>query len=258
MLGGRRRDRQAGAYIRTVLTPMAAQLGVDYDQAALVPPVTAADRVFGALRCGVSLLMPYAAADGWPESSSAGLGGSPRTSRKAAKQFASALQTEDGRDGVAFMAQGYGAAMAATWRQATERASGREGADFAESAAASDELSRMVREAWPIADHHRVIPRVEQAEAGRHFDPGSADAVTDLRAYAMRAGVVARAVALVMGSYYAEFEHEITAPVRSLHLTQSVRMLADWGHTARFWSNLLLAEPAAHIDVLRAVAAETG
>lgn len=74
----------------------------------------------------------------------------------------------------------------------------------------------------------------------------------------MRVGVMARAVALVMGSYCAEFEYEIVAPVCSLHLTQSVGTLADWGHVARFWSNLLLTEPAAHVEVIQAAAAEEG
>lgn len=237
---------------------MAEHLDLDYDGAALLPPATETERVFGALRCGVTLLMAYTDAGGWPESSPAGLGGSSRRLRKAAKLFRSALQTEDGRDGIAFAAQGYGAAMATTWRCAAEGASEREVGAYVEAAGASDELSRMVREAWPVADHHCVLPRVEHAEARRLFDPANHDAAIDLRDYAMRVGVMARAVALVMGSYYAEFEYEILAPVYSLHLTQSVGTLADWGHVARFWSNLLLAEPAAHVEVVQAAAAEAG
>lgn len=128
---------------------MAEHLDLDYDEAALLPPVTEAERVFGALRCGVTLLMPYTDAGGWPKSSPAGLGGSSRRLRKAAKQFGSALQTEDGRDGIAFAAQGYGAAMATTWRCAAESASEQEVGNYMESAGASDELSRMVRRRGP-------------------------------------------------------------------------------------------------------------
>jgi hypothetical protein len=248
----RGRYERVGAYVSAVLAPMGERLGVDYYEAYLTAPQTDAERVFGALRCGQQLLMTFTRAEGWPDDSMGGLGGSKRARRKAAKHFAAALQTEDGHDAIAWLAQGYGAAMAQTWRKAAEP-----GADPDLSLAGpSDALSELVRSAWPVSDYHGVLAKIERAEARRLFDPDNPDAAADLSAYALRAGIMARAVALTMGSSYEQFALEITGPLYSLHLTYSIGMLADWAHVAPYWANLLRSDSLSYYDMTNQINAD--
>jgi hypothetical protein len=229
---------------------MAEHLGLDYSETFYRPPLSEADRVFGAIRCGASLLTAFTRSDGWPDDSGGGLGGSKRTLRKAAKHFTTALQTEDGHDAVAWLAQSYGRTMAATWRAAAQPDPG-EAERLLDLAEASDALSELVRQAWPVSDYHHVLSQVEREEQGRLFDPDNPEATVDLRAYAARAGVMARAVALVMGSSYADFAFVIVAPLYSLHLTYSVGMLADWAHVTPGWVNLLRPDPESYVDLVQ-------
>jgi hypothetical protein len=231
---------------------MGARLGVDYYEAFLTPPRTDAERVFGALRCGQQLLMNFTRPDGWPDDSAGGLGGTKRARKKAARHFAMALQTEDGHDAIAWLAQSYGRAMAQTWREASDS----EADPDLSLAGASEALGEMVRSAWPVSDYHGVLPKVEHAEERRFFDPSNPDAVVGLDAYALRAGVMARAVALAMGSSYDEFAFEITAPVYSLHLTYSVEMLATWAQVAPYWANLLHVDALSYFELSHQINAE--
>lgn len=244
----RGRHERIGAYVSAVLAPMGNRLGVDYYEAYLTAPRTDAERVFGALRCGHQLLMNFTRAEGWPDKSMGGLGGSKRTRRKAAKHFARALQTEDGHDAIAWLAQSYGEAMAQTWRESAE--------PDLDLAGASDTLVAMVRSAWPVSDYYGVLSQIERAEEGRFFDPHNPDAVVDLAAYALRAGIMARAVALTMGSSFEQFVFEITAPLYSLNLTYSVGMLADWAQVAPYWANLLHADALSYYELSTQINAE--
>jgi hypothetical protein len=241
----RGRHERVGEYVSAVLAPMGRRLGVDYDEAYLTAPRTDSERVFGALRCGQQLLMNFTRAEGWPDDSGGGLGVSQRSRRKAAKQFARALRTEDGHDAIAWLAQSYGEAMAQTWRDAA----GPEADPEPDLPGASEALSELVRTAWPVNDYHGVLPKIERAEERRLFNPDNPEAMVDLGAYALRAGIMARAVALTMGASYEQFAFEITAPLYSLHMTYSVGMLADWARVAPYWANVLHTDALPYYDL---------
>ncbi|MCW2953209.1 MAG: hypothetical protein JWQ48_2379 [Conexibacter sp.] len=236
--------------------PMAEQLDVDYEQVFFVPPRTDVERAFGAMRCALTLLMEFTSPEGWPDDKFGNFGGSKRTNRKAAKHFATALQTEDGRDAIAWLAKAYGRSQAQTWRRAAVAREPDEAERLVGFAGANDMLSEMVGKAWPVSDYHRVLPQVELEEKGRLFDPDNVDAMVDLRAYTEQAGVMARAVALTMGSSYADFALVIVAPLISWHMTYSVGMVAGWECLVPLWSNLLQPEALSDYDLAQELAAQ--
>lgn len=236
--------------MRSVLEPMAHHLGVDYDASHFEPPQSDAALVLDALRCGMQLMMGFVYADGWPVSDG-GAGGTKRMARKGAKYMQANLAGDYGRDGISWVTQGYGRAMAALWRRSFELDEHTEQAGrMCANADRSEELAALVADAWPLVEVDDAVAVVASAAEHRLFDPQAPGRGVDLEEYATRVEVMAGALAIAVGSRLVDFTPAIIGPVMTMNLEYNAGTLADWGYVSRFWMNLLQPAPLAYGKVM--------
>jgi hypothetical protein len=238
---------------------MAEELGVDYDAAYFRRPTSNAEFAMNAMHCAEELICEFRDREGWPVDDF-GRGTSKRQARRAAKYLRAALERKEGRDAISIAAQGYGRALASTWRAAATTGGNRDGAaQLVENAESSEKLADLVASIWPARGYEDVLERVALAETHRIFDPDDRDALVDLQDYARRARVTADALAVAMSARFDEFEDAIVGPVRALHIAHNVRLGATWNWVMWFWLNLCGESPTSQADVghmLRSKAAQ--
>ncbi len=233
---------------------MAEQVGLDYTASFLSPPMTDAALAFEAVRCGSGLLLNYIDPGTAWSSMSLRDRASRRQAAKASRHIAGALTTDDGRDAISWMTQGFATAMAEFWRRAAVTHEHAE--QLRASADASERLAHLVAQMWPVLDRHQVLREIARAEEKRFYDPFNPDAMMDLSDYASRARVTAEALALAAGDRFAEFELLIISPVLSLDLEHGHLLASDWNFTGKEWVNLLHPDPVARASVLQSIALE--
>jgi hypothetical protein len=238
--------QNAGRLARLVLEQMARDLGVSYDDSMFECPASDAALVMDALRCGVNLIIGFTYPDGWSDTSSADVV-SKKFCKKAAKQIQSAFQTDDGRDAITSVAQGYAQAMAEFWRRAATQDKYQESeAKLLLSAERSEALGELIAHALPVQDFHGVLGHIRSAEEQRFYDPNNPDALTDLHDYAEQARVTSEALALAAGAEYEDFAIATIGPVMSFRMKYSAERQVDWTLVSEYWVNLLLPNPISY------------
>jgi hypothetical protein len=243
------RAAEVGRQSRRILEPVARELGVDYDRSYMTAPRSDAELVMNAMFCGSDLLEPFASVESWPVDDF-GRGTSKPEAQSAADHLKEALRRGEGRDATSVMAQGYGRALAATWRSSAPMDEHRDVADqLRESALASDGLAELVAATWPARGYEAVLERVAQADAQRMFEIDNPDAMADLRAYARQTRAIAEALAVAMSARFDEFADAILGPVYQVHPGYMIVQQTRWTAKASSWSNLLRAEPVSQREV---------
>jgi hypothetical protein len=202
--------------------------------------------------CGADLLEPFASTKEWPVDDF-GRGPSETEARKAADCVKDALRRKEGHDAISVMAQGFGRALAVTWRTGAEMADRAEapdsGGQLRRNAAASEKLADLVASTWPVRGYGTVLGRVAEADAQRMFDVDNPDAPWDLASYARRTRAIAESLAVALSARFDEFADAILGPVYEVHPRYMILQHTRWAGRTSSWANLLRPEPRSQAEV---------
>jgi hypothetical protein len=244
-----------GILTRRVLDPVAHELGLDYDDTFYKPPESDAEVAMAALRCGEGLLHSFTYADEWPSDGFMD-GLSKRDARKAARYMTRILPTDSGRDAISVMAQQFGLAMAATWRDAANATEDDEDADRLRSQATlSEGLAGLVNTVWPIEGYETVLTAVGESKPIA-YDVDNPDALMDLRLYFRRMTGYAAALGVAMCERFDDFERAILTPIWAFSVPYAMATTASWTYELKFWANLLREPSLSHSAMIEQVSAE--
>ena len=236
---------------RQLLTPVAETLGLDYDDAHLVPPATPARRIFELMSIGCGLLGAFAYQEGWPENLKA------REVAHLKRIVQASMMTDDGRHAAALAGVNYARISIEHSRRLFADAGPDENAvHLPERAALALRIAQDTEATFPIPDLDRRLVGVTDAMRIRTGAPGDPTAHT---AGWLMCGI-ARSTAEML-TIAGRREQDLFDGVTHgmvIHTPSGFwsGVQADWAHFAWQFRNVIGPDPVSYGELTEHVAAE--
>jgi hypothetical protein len=159
------------------------------------------------------------------------------------------LPTDSGRDAVSVMAQQFGLAMAATWRDASLQAEDPGEANRLRSQAlASEGLAGLVNTVWRIDGYGDILRAISESEPVT-YEVDDPNARVDLRGYLRCMTAYADALGVAMSQRFDEFKRAILLPVWEFSPQYAMVTNKSWTFELKFWGNLLTEQSVSHSEM---------
>lgn len=236
---------------RQLLTPVAESLGLDYDDAHLVPAATPARRVFEFMSIGCGLLGAFAYQEGWPEN----LKGRDVAHLKRVVQ--ASMMTDDGRHAAALAGVNYARISIEHSRRLVADAGPDEDlVQLPERAAFALQIAQDTEATFPIPDLDHRLVGVTDAMRIRTGAPGDPTAHTASWLMCEIARATAEMLTIAGRQEQDRFDGVAYGMVILTPSGFLAGVKADWAHFARQFRNVIGPDPVSYGELTEHVAAE--